>query len=247
MPGLFYYRHVMTDYDQLTKGLSLLEHGALRRLQDAYFANLGPLKADEDRLFRSVGAVTAAEQEAVRAILAQFLVAEGDRLVSVQWDKEIARALAESERQQAKARARWGQAAELAGSDAAASAGAKSAAPAKAATRAKPVKSQQSKKEQSPPSPRDEPFVLPDWVPAEPWDAFLKMRQRIRKPATDYAKKLIVNTLAKLAEQGHLPALVLEQSVRKSWQDVYPLKTGGGRRSETEARNEQTAENWANE
>lgn len=71
---------------------------------------------------------------------------------------------------------------------------------------------------------KSEPFVLPDWVPAEQWAAFAAMRQTIRKPMTDYAKKLVVTELRKLADAGYPPGDVLDQSTRNDWQDVYKIK-----------------------
>jgi hypothetical protein len=52
---------------------------------------------------------------------------------------------------------------------------------------------------------------------------FEKMRRSIKKPLTDTAKKLLVNKL----ENNFPPEQwksVLEQSIVKCWQDVYPLK-----------------------
>lgn len=52
---------------------------------------------------------------------------------------------------------------------------------------------------------------------------FEKMRRSIKKPLTDTAKKLLVNKL----ENNFPPEQwkpVLEQSIVKCWQDIYPLK-----------------------
>jgi hypothetical protein len=71
-------------------------------------------------------------------------------------------------------------------------------------------------------------FVLPDNIPQEAWKAFEEHRNRLRKPMTDRARVLIVLELRKL---GGDPVLILEQSIRKGWQDVFPLHdngTGGG-------------------
>jgi hypothetical protein len=68
------------------------------------------------------------------------------------------------------------------------------------------------------------PFVLPDWVPSEDWQAFDAMRKQLRKPMTARARELVIRELDRLRSQGHAPGAVLQQSIRKSWQDVYPLK-----------------------
>ena len=67
-------------------------------------------------------------------------------------------------------------------------------------------------------------FALPDWVPKDEWDAFVSMRNRIRKPMTDRAKTLAVGELAKLAEDGHPPGAVLNQSIFKSYSGLFPIK-----------------------
>jgi len=70
----------------------------------------------------------------------------------------------------------------------------------------------------------DVAFVLPDWIPTETWDAFIEMRKRIKKPATDFAKKLIVGKLQKFKTQGQDVVAILEKSITSGWQDVFELK-----------------------
>ncbi len=52
---------------------------------------------------------------------------------------------------------------------------------------------------------------------------FLKMRTKIRKPTTERAQELILIELQKYDLQT--ATKMLEQSIIKDWQDVYPLKT----------------------
>ena len=68
------------------------------------------------------------------------------------------------------------------------------------------------------------PFMLPDWIPEEQWNAWIEARVKIRKPATDYAKRVAVLKLDNLREQGHPPAQVLMQSAFNSWQGLFPPK-----------------------
>lgn len=63
-----------------------------------------------------------------------------------------------------------------------------------------------------------------DWVPSDEWAAFEKMRTRIRKPMTEEARRLAVRELARLRDEGHDPAEVLNQSVMNSWQGLFPIK-----------------------
>jgi hypothetical protein len=67
-------------------------------------------------------------------------------------------------------------------------------------------------------------FCLPEWIPKETWDAFIQMRKRIGKPATDYAIKLIVAKLERFKNAGQNVKQVLEKSITSSWQDVFEIK-----------------------
>ncbi len=53
---------------------------------------------------------------------------------------------------------------------------------------------------------------------------FVKMRQRIKKPLTNYALKLRLNKLWKLGRTDDERIAIVEQSVGACWQDFYPLK-----------------------
>jgi len=75
-------------------------------------------------------------------------------------------------------------------------------------------------------------FILPDWMPKEEWDGFVEMRKKIKKPLTDLAKKLTVNELERLKKAGNEPRAVLNQSIQRSWQGVFELKSQTGKESE---------------
>ena len=58
------------------------------------------------------------------------------------------------------------------------------------------------------------------------WDGFCEMRKKIKKPLTDRAAKMILNELERLAPgDDTTKALILDQSVKHCWQDVYKLKS----------------------
>ncbi len=85
-------------------------------------------------------------------------------------------------------------------------------------------------KEEHPPNPptggkRSLPFVLPNWIPCEVWDAFLIVRKRRRAASTHFAHRLVVKELEKLRDEGHDPVEVIEQSIRSGWTDVFPLRS----------------------
>lgn len=77
-----------------------------------------------------------------------------------------------------------------------------------------PEKEKKPKKESA-------PFELPAIISAETWANFEEHRKKLRKPMTDKARDLIVKEIMKL---GQDPDELLEQSIRKGWQDVFPLK-----------------------
>lgn len=69
-------------------------------------------------------------------------------------------------------------------------------------------------------------FVLPPWVPAEPWAGYVEMRKKIKHPLTDYAMKLAVDDLEKLRDKGHAPATVLDYCTLKSYRGIFPPPAG---------------------
>jgi hypothetical protein len=71
-------------------------------------------------------------------------------------------------------------------------------------------------------------FFLPEWIPKEPWEAYLAMRVKIRRPLTDY--QMAVDKLRKIMNTGGgaTAADILNQSVFNSWQGLFPLKPEGG-------------------
>lgn len=73
-----------------------------------------------------------------------------------------------------------------------------------------------------------EPFSLPEWIPKEAWDGFVEFRKKGKAPFTNRARNLIIQELDNLRKSGNDPALVLDQSVKKGWTDVWKLKTNQG-------------------
>lgn len=76
----------------------------------------------------------------------------------------------------------------------------------------------------TPPTPPRGRVVVPEAL-MENWNGFCEMRKKIKKPLTDRAAKMILNELERLAPgDNHTKGLILDQSVKRCWQDVYPLK-----------------------
>ena len=58
---------------------------------------------------------------------------------------------------------------------------------------------------------------------------FELMRKKIKKPLTERAKKMALDKLEKLSGGNEELAIeILQQSIFKCWQDLYPLKDDGG-------------------
>jgi hypothetical protein len=68
--------------------------------------------------------------------------------------------------------------------------------------------------------------ALPEWLPLEPWKAFLEMRKKMRG-WTARAEKLTLNELDRLRQAGHSPAAVLDQSVQRGYRGVFEVKSDG--------------------
>lgn len=65
---------------------------------------------------------------------------------------------------------------------------------------------------------------LPDWVPREEWQGFVRMRTRIKKPLTERAAKMAVDKLDELRREGNDPAAVLRQSEFRCWAGLFEVK-----------------------
>lgn len=66
-------------------------------------------------------------------------------------------------------------------------------------------------------------FSRPDWLDAQAWEDFEKMRKAIKKPLTDRARSAIVAKLERWRGQ-HDPTEILERSIVNCWQDIYEPK-----------------------
>ncbi|MFT4056740.1 MAG: helix-turn-helix domain-containing protein [Novosphingobium sp.] len=66
--------------------------------------------------------------------------------------------------------------------------------------------------------------TIPDWMPMEAWNGYVAMRNRIRKPLTDRAVKLMVEKLERWRADGHDPGAILDDATEHSWTGLYPPK-----------------------
>lgn len=67
-------------------------------------------------------------------------------------------------------------------------------------------------------------IALPAYIDRDAWEGFEEMRNLIKKPMTDRARKLIVYELQRIKDGGHCANAALDQSTLNGWKDVYPAK-----------------------
>lgn len=58
----------------------------------------------------------------------------------------------------------------------------------------------------------------------EPFEAYLEMRKKIKKPMTDRAIKMLLTELGKLTSDEQTAVKIIEQATVKCWLSFYPLK-----------------------
>lgn len=73
-----WYAHHIGDYARKTQGLSMLEHGAYRKLLDFYYSNDGNLENNPKAIYRICGAICQNERRAVDRVLNQFFTIASD-------------------------------------------------------------------------------------------------------------------------------------------------------------------------
>ena len=67
--------------------------------------------------------------------------------------------------------------------------------------------------------------TLPDWMPADAWNAWCRHRIALsRKTWTDEAAMGCVRMLAKYRDAGDDPAEVIDQAIASGWRGLFPLK-----------------------
>lgn len=219
-----YFEYHIGDYIKNTAHLSMLEDCAYRRLIDAYYTREAPLPPERTACYRLARAQSKEERAAVDVVLDEFFELQVDGWHQNRCDEEIARFREKSEKARASADARWGKSQSEGNADV--SANAMRTHSEGNATRARPSNQTPETSNHKNPKPKapGRPVEIPDWMPLPQWEAYLEMRQRIRKPATTYAQRMAIAKLSELRDEGQNPAAVLGQSIMNSWQGIFPLK-----------------------
>lgn len=206
----------------------MLEHGAYTLLLDYYYADEKPLPLDAHELYIMVRAMRPEDRKAVDKVIAMFFTKWEDGHHQKRVDHEIEVSQQARENGGRGGRRRSGL---VTGNETGTLTGlgtgsvteevAGSGHPPTTNHQPSSTTNKLSTKTSKAPG---RPVEIPDWMPVQQWEAFLEMRQRIRKPATAYAQKMLISKLSELKDQGHHPAAVLGQSIMNSWQGIFPLK-----------------------
>lgn len=67
------------------------------------------------------------------------------------------------------------------------------------------------------------PLAIPDWIPSEPWEAYLRHRKHKRAKVTPEAAEGLIEKLLALKKQGEDITAVLKQSVTNGWTGLFPV------------------------
>lgn len=68
--------------------------------------------------------------------------------------------------------------------------------------------------------------VLPEWIDAECWKAYLAHRTSKRAKVTEKARSLLLDKLTALKAAGDDPNEVLRRSIMNGWTGIFPLAEG---------------------
>jgi len=206
---MHYYQFNIGDYQSHTAHLSDIEDLAYRRLLDWYYLHESPIPNDIPEIARQIR--MRSHTESITTVLKEFFELTKNGWSSVRANREIAKTGEKSAKASASAKARWNK-----GSDANAL---QTLSDSNATHNTRHITQDTKPKKEA----TDVAIVFPEWLPMETWDAFIKMRKRIKKPPTDYAIKLLINKLNGFREKGQDVKEILERSITSSWQDLYEI------------------------
>ena len=88
-PKMVWYKFFIADYQRDAAQLSLIEHGAYRLLLDQAYLSGGTLPANPERIYRLLGAINSAEQEAIKSVLTEFFHKGRDGYTHARVTKEV--------------------------------------------------------------------------------------------------------------------------------------------------------------
>jgi uncharacterized protein YdaU (DUF1376 family) len=204
---MHYYQFHIGDYISHTIHLSLEEDLAYRRLLDMYYDTEQPIPNNIPLVSRRL----RLGSDVVQSVLDEFFTLSDDGYKNHRADLEIREyhAFIDKQRNNGKLGGR----------------------PKKTQRKPTANPSQTQKKPNQQPltinhKPIKEGTHVPvfEGFPVDTWLAFIDMRKKLKKPMTDHAMDLMIGKLQKMKTAGQDVKAVLEQSITKSWSDVYDVK-----------------------
>lgn len=215
---MHYYQFNIGDYKSHTEHLSEMEDLAYRRLLDWYYLHECPLPLDLNEIARQIR--MRSHSDCIAVVLREYFQETENGFIHNRADKEIAKAGEKSNKASQSAKARWQQKSNK-NKDLGNDANALQTQFESNATQDTIHITQDTKPKKK---KATEVAVIPDWMPLEAWEEFLKMRRRIKRSPTEHAKDLIIRKLDGFRQKGQDVKAILEKSITSSWQDVFELR-----------------------
>ena len=216
---MHYYKRNLGDYAKKAGRLSMLQHGSYTLLIDACYDREQFPTLEE--AIEWTWASTTEEIEAVTFVLRKFFDLEDGVFIQKRIQEEITEyhGKAVTNKRIAEERERKRRES-LTDRDE------KSTNRAPVVNEAPPnhepiTNNQEPKEEKTPAAPA---FVLPDWIPAETWAAYCKVRTGKKAKNEPHALGLIVKDLEKFRQAGHDPVDCLNNSIKSGWAGVFEPK-----------------------
>lgn len=209
---MHYYKFNIADYRKDTGHLSTIEHGIYRQLIDWYYLDEQPIPLETQVVSRRLRLGSESEISSLQNVLKDFFKEGKSGYVHGRIEMEIREYHLQSDKNKAN--------------------GKRGGRPKKTESVISGLPDEsQNNPNHKPLTINHKPnrdatevaFVYPDWLPLETWDAFIKMRKRIKKPPTDYAIKLLINKLDGFRSKGQDVKTILERSITSSWMDLYEI------------------------
>lgn len=188
-----YWERWIGDWKRKTAHLSAEAKGIYSELLDHEYATHKPLPLDREDIYRLAGARTASECKSTDKVLAEFYTKTEAGYVNPRAQEEIAKRSAYVEAQRGRANARW--------------------------------KDHVNQETGEAPAPKRErvngaTFTPPEWVSAETWTAWVKIRPaKARTPASLAAA---IEKLEKFRAAGHDGNAIIANSLANGWQGLFP-------------------------
>jgi len=207
---MHYYKFNIADYRKDTGHLSTIEHGIYRQLIDWYYLDEQPIPLETQVVTRRLR-LGSDDLILVQNVLADFFQKTAKGYVHKRIEFDIKEFHLQADKNKAN--------------------GKRGGRPKKTQSVISGLPDESQKKPNHKPltinhKPKEEGTHVPvfEGFPVDTWLAFIDMRKKLKKPMTDHAMDLMIGKLQKMKTAGQDVKAVLEQSITKSWSDVYDVK-----------------------